>query len=62
MLVKRCNYKTNYVLPVRFVKTNFCTLWYYDTEFKLFSAYRQLKACAIGIVPSYPVVYDNIVI
>lgn len=57
MLVKRSNKKTNYILPVTIKKTNFKTYWYYDNEYQLFSAYRQLMKINIGIVPNYPITY-----
>ncbi len=57
MLVKRSNKKTNYILPVLIKKSNFRTFWYYDTEYQLFSAYRQLLKIDIGIVPNYPITY-----
>ena len=57
MLIKRSNKPTNYVLPV-FIKNRTIKInWYYDNEYLLFSAYRQLKVLNIGIIPSYPVVY-----
>ena len=55
-LVKRCNKKTNFVLPITVKKNNFSTYWYYDNEYKLFSAYRQLLAINIGIIPHYPII------
>ncbi len=56
-LIKRSNKKTNFALPVTIRKNNFKTLWYYDNEYSLFSAYRQLLKINIGIIPSYPVIY-----
>lgn len=62
MLVKTSTNVTNYVLPViielgenKRIKRN----RYYDNEYILFKAYRQLKAIKGRITPLYPVIYDN---
>lgn len=56
MLIERSKKKTRFILPVyvknRDVKIN----WYYDSEYLLFSAYRQLKHINIGIVPLEPLI------
>lgn len=60
MLIKTSNCITNFVLPVvlstkkGYLKVN----RYYDNEFKLFSAYRQLKAINGYMKPLFPVIYE----
>ena len=56
MLVKRSNKKTRFVLPVLLKNSNKQINWYYDSEFMLQSAYRQLKKINIGIIPSQPII------
>ena len=60
MLIERSKTPTNYTLPVK-VKTKqglISKLYYYDTEFLLWKAYRQLKKINGSIIPLYPVIYD----
>lgn len=62
MLVKQSNKKsTNYVLPVVILsKKGKITLnRYYDNEYELFKAYRQLKSINGFMKPLYPVVYQD---
>ena len=56
MLIKRSNKKTNFVLPVILKNSNTKVNWYYDNEYLLFSAYRQLKKINIGIIPREPII------
>lgn len=56
MLIKRSNKKTRYILPVMIKNTTVVVNWYYDTEYLLFSAFRQLKVAKIGVIPLTPVI------
>ena len=59
-LVKTSNKPTNYVLPIS-IKTEkgyVKKLRYYDNEYMLFKAYRQLKAIKGNLIPLYPVIYE----
>lgn len=59
-LVKRADHETNYVLPVviklgdKYIKRN----RYYENEYTLFKAYRQLKRINGIMKPLYPVIYE----
>ena len=57
MLIKRSNKITNYVLPVYIKNKTIKINWYYDNEYILYSAYRQLKTLKIDIIPLYPIIY-----
>lgn len=59
MLVKTSLERTNFVLPVKILtkKGYIKKLRYYETEFELYKAYRQLQHInSINIIPLYPVV------
>lgn len=56
MLVKRSNKKTRYILPVYIKISETNVNWYYDSEYLLYSAYRQLKEINIGIIPLNPII------
>lgn len=61
MLVKQSiNKPTRFVLPVSIFtkKGKMIINRYYDTEFELYKAYRQLKKIVGFMKPLYPVVYD----
>ena len=58
MLVKRSMSKTNFVLPVCI--GSYRTYWYYDSEFLLFKAYRQLLKIGGKFKPSYPLIFDEV--
>lgn len=59
-LVKQANRETNFVLPVliklgdKYIKRN----RYYDNEYMLFKAYRQLKMIDGVMKPLYPTIYE----
>lgn len=61
-LIKVSANQTNYYLPVK-VLTNkgyVQKIRYYDNEFVLFKAYRQLKSInSSRLVPLYPVVFGQ---
>lgn len=65
MLVKQSSKKfTDFVLPVVITTKNGSVIInrYYDNEFELFKAYRQLKKIGGFMKPLYPIVYDRSVI
>ncbi len=63
-LIKQADHVTNYVLPVvmkigeKEIKRN----RYYESEYMLFKAYRQLKSINCVLKPLYPVVYKEEVV
>lgn len=59
MLVRRSEKKTPYVLPV--VVNNYRLYWYYDSEYLLFKAYRQLLKINGKFKPCYPLVFDEVI-
>lgn len=56
MLIKRSKKETNYILPVMINNNTLKVNWYYESEYLLFSAYRQLKKINIGIIPLQPII------
>lgn len=61
-LVKQSTEVTDFVLPVKILTKNgyIKKLRYYDTEFNLFKAYRQLKSMGSNrFIPLYPIVYGT---
>lgn len=58
MLIKKESRETPYCLPV-VINGKYKTNFYYDCEFTLFKAYRQLKAIKSNIHPLYPIIYDT---
>lgn len=55
-LVRRSEKQTNFQLPV--LVNGYKCYWYYDNEYLLYKAYRQLKAMNSNkIIPSYPIIY-----
>lgn len=56
MLIQRSKTETRFCLPV-ILKSGVKINWYYDTEYLLYSAYRQLKKINIGIIPLSPIVF-----
>lgn len=60
MLVKQATNQTNFVLPTKILTKSGYVLKnrYYENEFELFKAYRQLKHINIkNMIVLYPVVY-----
>lgn len=61
MLVKTSEKKvTNFVLPVMITTKKGIIKFnrYYDNEYELFRAYRQLKKINGYMKPLYPIIYD----
>lgn len=60
MLVKQSKNQTNFVLPVKILtnKGYVTKNRYYDTEYQLYKAYRQLKYLnSQSIIALYPIIY-----
>lgn len=54
MLVKRVYSNTKFLLPIKMKSSNITFNWYYDCEFSLFKAYRQLIAINGNFIPLTP--------